>query len=72
MPTSIQFIIPNISKFRITYLGKFTFTHGNIDWLFEVINDILSKVLETKSIIDKARIEFIPINMGKKEVKLPN
>jgi hypothetical protein len=72
LPTSIQFFIPNSSKFRITNMGKFTFTHGDIDLLFEIINDILSRVLETKSIIDKAKIEFIPINMGKKEVTLPN
>jgi hypothetical protein len=27
--------------------------------------------LKAKSLVDKARIEFIPLNMGKKEVKLP-
>lgn len=71
LPTSIQFIIPGVCKFRITDEGKFTFVHGDIDFLFRIINDILSYVLTTKAIIDKAKIEFIPVNMGKKEVKLP-
>lgn len=71
LPTSIQFIIPNVCKFRVTDMGRFTFVYGNIDFLFDIINDILTNVLTTKSIIDKAKIEFIPVNMGKREVRLP-
>jgi hypothetical protein len=71
LPTSLKFIIPNVCKFWITNKGKFTFIHGNIDFLFDIINDILSNVLKAKSLVDKARIEFIPVNLGKKEVKLP-
>lgn len=71
LPTSIQFIIPNVCKFRITEMGRFTFVYGNIDFLFDIINDILTHVLIAKSIIDKAKIEFIPVNMGIREVRLP-
>lgn len=71
LPTSIQFVIPNVCKFRITERGRFTFVYGNIDFLFNIINDILTHVLVTKSIIDKAKIEFIPVNMGKRELRLP-
>lgn len=71
LPTSVKFIIPNISKFWITNKGKFTFIHGDIDFLFDIINNILSYVLKTKSLIDKAKIEFIPVDMGIREVKLP-
>lgn len=71
LPTSLKFIIPKVCKFWITNKGKFTFIHGDIDYLFDVINDILSNILKDKSLVDKATIEFIPVNMGKKEVKLP-
>ena len=71
LPTSIQFIVPELCKFRITDMGRFTFIHGDLDFLFSIINEILSEVLTTKSIIDQAKTEFIPVNMGKKEIKLP-
>lgn len=71
LPTSVLFVIPNVSKFRITILGKFTFVHGNLDFLFDIINEILSDVLRKKALIDKAKIEFIPVDMGRKEIKLP-
>jgi hypothetical protein len=71
LPTSILFNILNVCKFRITNMGRFAFAHGDLDFLFNIINEVLAKVLETKALIEKAKIEFIPVNMGKKEVKLP-
>jgi hypothetical protein len=71
LPTSVKVTVPNICKFWITNKGKFTFIHGNIDFLFDVINNILSHVLKAKSLIDKTKMEFIPVNMGKREVRLP-
>ncbi len=71
LPTSILFNVLNICKFRITNMGRFAFAHGDLDFLFNIINEVLAKVLETKALIEKARIEFIPVNMGRKEVKLP-
>ncbi len=70
LPTSILFNIPNLLKFRITNMGKFTYIHGNVDILFNIINDILTIVLETKSIIDKSKIESVLVNMGKKQILL--
>jgi hypothetical protein len=71
LPTSIVFNILNVYKFRITTAGRFAFAHGSLDFLFDTINEILSKVLETKAVIQRAKIEFIPVNMGRKEIKLP-
>ncbi len=71
LPTSILFNILNVCKFRITNMGRFAFAHGNLDFLFNIINEVLAKALETKALIEKAKIEFIPVNMGKKEVRLP-
>jgi hypothetical protein len=71
LPISIVFNILNVCKFRITHVGEFVFIHGDLDFLFGIINMVLSKVLETKKVIEKAKIEFIPVNMGKREIKLP-
>ncbi|WP_415282235.1 hypothetical protein [Candidatus Nitrososphaera sp. FF02] len=72
LPHSIVFVIPNLAKFRITNKGKFTFNHGEIEVLFEIINELLSEFLERKKIIDRAKAEFIPMNFGKGEVKVPH
>lgn len=72
LPTSILFNILNIVKFRITNKGRFTFIHGNIHYLFEIINSVLSKVMETKNIIGKSKIEIIPVNMGRRNLMLRN
>lgn len=69
--THFQFLIPDLCRFRITNMGRFALINGNIDFLFEVINQVLSKVLEMKSVIDRARTEFIPVNMGRREINLP-
>lgn len=37
-----------------------------------MINEVVGEVLARKSIIDRAKIEFIPVNLGRKEVNLPN
>ncbi|MGI0012305.1 MAG: hypothetical protein ACREBU_02520 [Nitrososphaera sp.] len=70
LPTSIVFNVLNICKFRINHQGKFAFIYGNIDFLFTIINDLLARVLVTKKVVDRAKTEFIPIDMGKKQVKL--
>jgi hypothetical protein len=72
LPNSIVFTIPNVAKFRITSRGRFTFIHGRIECVFEILNEILTEVLMRKSILDKAKTEVIPVNWGKKELKLPN
>lgn len=72
LPHSVVFVIPNLAKFRLTNKGKFTFSHGEIEVLFEIINELLSEFLERKRIIDKAKAEFIPISFGRGEAKVPN
>jgi len=71
LPTSIVFNVPNVCTFRITNMGKFAFVSGDLNYLFEIINEILNDILATKKQIDKARIDFIPVNMGNKEIRLP-
>src|SRR5690606_24673163 len=43
LPTSILFNILNVCKFRITNMGRFAFAHGNLDFLFNIINEVLAK-----------------------------
>jgi hypothetical protein len=70
IPNHILFWIPGVCKFRITNQGKFAFIHGDIQYLFRIINDVLATVLKTKKIIDEVKSEYIPVNMGRKEIKL--
>ena len=72
LPTSIDFAVPRAAHFRMTDYGLFTFKSGNLDFVFDVINQALSGALKEREIIQEARYEFIPLTSGRKQLQVLN
>jgi hypothetical protein len=72
LPTAIDFQVPRHARFRMTNDGLFTFKGGNLDFVFNIINEILSLVMREKRIMNEAKYEFIPVEGGTTGLQLVN
>jgi len=70
LPQTIEFVIPEVSKFRINKKGYYTLISGNVGvFLDEVINNLIKMVIEDNREIETAKLEVSKIN-GKEALNL--
>lgn len=71
LPRVMEFQIPNVIDFRIDYRGIFSFKGGKIDYIDKLINFIVSKIMESKKIIDNSKLDIVEIETKYKRIFLP-
>jgi hypothetical protein len=54
LPRTIQFKIPTVAEFKISFKGSFTFNSGDLDYVISLFQYALEQILSTKHILESS------------------
>lgn len=70
LPRTLQFKIPQIADFRVSFKGMFTFNNGNLDYVISLFQFAIERIISTKRVIESSVYRRIKEKRRLREVNI--